>query len=118
MYSYKLHKPAFVQEKSSFWLAWSGRSRPSDKEGRGHPDSKMRGGQSQKNLTLTLTLKNKGVRGVPSPRSTTGLFSQDDWILVSVLLVVVSEMHKKNELDQYPANLNRSLINKIPLPKI
>lgn len=108
MYSYKLHKPAFVRQIQTF-----------DKEGRGHPDSKMGGGgQSQKNLTLTLTLKNKGVRGVPSPRSTTGLFSQDDWILVSVLLVVLSEMHKKNELDQYPANLNRSLINNIPLPKI
>ena len=119
MYSYKLQKPAFVQEKSSFWFACSGGCRASDKEGRGHPDSKMGGGgQSQKNLTLTLTLKNKGVRGVPSPRSTTGLFSQDDWILVSVLLVVLSEMHKKNELDQYPANLNRSLINNIPLPKI
>ena len=46
MYSYKLQKPAFVQEKSSFWLACSGGCRASDKEGRprGHPDSKMGGG--------------------------------------------------------------------------
>ena len=97
MYSYKLQKPAFVQEKSSFWLACSGGCRASDKEGRGHPDSKMggEGGQSQKNLTLTLTLKNKGVRGVPSPRSTTGLFSQGDWILVSVLLVSSVKCTKK-----------------------
>ena len=96
MYSYKLQKPAFVQEKSSFLLACSGGSRPSDKEGRGHPDSKIGGGgQSQKNLTLTLTLKNKGVRGVPSPRSTTGSFSQGDWILVSVLLVSSVKCTKK-----------------------
>lgn len=75
MYSYKLHKPAFVQEKSSFW--WACRSRPSDKEGRGHQDSKIvggGGGQSQKNLTLTLTLKNKGVRGGPLP-------SIRDWLV-------------------------------------
>ena len=96
MYSYKLHKLAFLQEKSSFWLACSGGCRASDKEERGHPDSKMGwggGGQSQKNLTLTL--KNKEVRGVPSPRSTTGLFSQGDWILVSVLLVSSVKCAKK-----------------------
>ena len=39
--NHKLQKPAFVQEKSSFWLACSGGCRASDKEGRGHPDSKM-----------------------------------------------------------------------------
>ena len=44
MYSYKLHKLAFLQEKSSFWLACSGGCRASDKEGRGHPDSKIGGG--------------------------------------------------------------------------
>ena len=44
MYSYKLQKPAFVQEKSYFWLACSGGCRASDKEGRGHHDSKMGGG--------------------------------------------------------------------------
>lgn len=44
MYSYKLQKPAFVQEKSSFWFACSGGCRASDKEGRVHPDSKMGGG--------------------------------------------------------------------------